>query len=137
MIFCLLSLDYETTWISDFFTMRQHLDALSSGVARPYHNQYNLELQRHCRYDSAVLSPVRLDLYITPRSSHLDSAVARMTRQHCRQHDSASTSCHGQVASTVPSLALLNGIIASMTWPLHRVVAKSMQQLHRHHDITA
>jgi hypothetical protein len=44
MIFCLLSLGYEPIKLSVFFTMQQHLDALSSGAAQPYHNQYNLEL---------------------------------------------------------------------------------------------
>jgi hypothetical protein len=38
MIFCLLSLGYEPTRISDFFMMREHLDALNSGVAQPYHS---------------------------------------------------------------------------------------------------
>jgi hypothetical protein len=47
MIFCLLSLGYEPTKISDFFMMRQHLDALGLGAAQPYNNQYKLELQRH------------------------------------------------------------------------------------------
>jgi hypothetical protein len=50
----LLSLGYEPTRISDFFTMPQHLNALSSGVVQPYHNQYNHELQRHCQHDSVA-----------------------------------------------------------------------------------
>jgi hypothetical protein len=52
----LLSLSYKLTRISDFFTMRQHLDALISGVVQPYHNQYNIDLQCHRQHDSVALS---------------------------------------------------------------------------------
>jgi hypothetical protein len=39
-----MSLGYKPAQISDFFMMRQYLDALSSGAAQPYYGQYNLEL---------------------------------------------------------------------------------------------
>jgi hypothetical protein len=44
---------------------------------------------------------------MTQRQHHIVAKSLRqhhcgMTRQLCRQHDSASTSCHGQVASAVP-----------------------------------
>jgi hypothetical protein len=52
----LLSLSYKLTRISDFFTMRQHLDVPILGAAQPYHNHYNLELQCHRQHDSIVLS---------------------------------------------------------------------------------
>jgi hypothetical protein len=38
------SLGYKLTRIFDIFTMRQYLDAPISGVAQPYHGQYNFEL---------------------------------------------------------------------------------------------
>jgi hypothetical protein len=57
MLFFLLSLGYNPIKISSFFTMRQHLDALSLGAAQPYHNQYNLELQRRRQLDLVALSP--------------------------------------------------------------------------------
>jgi hypothetical protein len=103
----LLSLGYKPTRICDFFTMRQHLDALISGVVQPYHSQH----------DSVTLSPVWLGIYIAPRPSRLDSFVTSMTRhlhrvvvkspqqrchQHHHQHDSASLLCHGKVTSVDP-----------------------------------
>jgi protein gp37 len=123
MIFCLLSPDYKPTWISDFFMMRQHVDALSSGVVQPYHSQYSLELQRHRQQDSTV-----------PSSAWLGSTVTNVTRQHRRQHDSASISRHGQVIPATLSLASLSSTIASMTWHLHHIVTKSPWQCHRQHD---
>jgi hypothetical protein len=65
------------------------------------------------------------------------SAITSMTRQHCRQHDSASTSCRGHVTSAALLLELLNSIIASMTRHLQRTIARSPQEPHRQHDSVA
>jgi hypothetical protein len=46
-----------------------------------------------------------------------------MTRQHHLQYDSIATSCHGQVASVVPSPAWLDNTAVSMTWQRHRATA--------------
>jgi hypothetical protein len=40
----LLSLGYKLTRIFKLLTVRQHLDALISGPAQPYHSRYNPEL---------------------------------------------------------------------------------------------
>jgi hypothetical protein len=83
------------------------------------------------------------------------SGIASMTRHHCPQHDSTSTSRRGQVASIASSPAWLSSIVtsmtrinitpqpsrlgsvvASMTRHLHYAMAKSPRQ-HRHqHDST-
>jgi hypothetical protein len=85
--------------------MRQHLDALILGAAQPDHSQYNLELQRHRQHDLAALLPASLSVYIAPWPSRLSSVVTSMTRQHCRQHDSASISRHSLVTSAASSPA--------------------------------
>jgi hypothetical protein len=72
-----------------------------------------------------------------PRPSRLNSATASMTRQHYRQHDSATTSCHNQAILVVPSLAWLGGTITTMTRFLHHVMAKSSWQHHCQHDSAA
>jgi hypothetical protein len=136
MIFCLLSPGYKPTQISDFFTMRQHIDALSSGDAQLYHSQYNLKLQRHHQHDSVALSLVWLCIYIVRWPSRLDSTITIITRQHYRQHHLTSTSCHGQVALAAPLPIWLGSIIASMTRHLHRTVAKSPWQRRHQHDST-
>jgi hypothetical protein len=60
-----------------------------------------------------------------------------MTRQHYRQHDSASTSQCGQDASVASSRAWLGTIVASMTRHLHHVVVKLPRQCHHEHDSIA
>jgi hypothetical protein len=69
--------------------------------------------------------------------SHSSSTIISMPRQHCRQHDSASTSHHGHVASTTSSPALLGSIVASMTQHLHHTAAKSPRQRRRQRDSAA
>jgi hypothetical protein len=142
----LLSFSYKLTRVSNFFTMRQHIDAPISGTAQSYHIQYYLELQCHHQRDSAVLSPAWLDIYITPRPSRPGSIVDSMTRQHSRQHDWESTTRRGQVTQqhqcqydtaalwpawldiyivqwpsrpVAPSPAWLDSIVASMIRHLH------------------
>jgi hypothetical protein len=43
--------------LHNFFTLRQHFNALKSGVVQPYHSQHNLELQRRHQHDSTAPSP--------------------------------------------------------------------------------
>jgi hypothetical protein len=80
----------------------------------------------------------------TPRCSDLRgcatlscSVIVSMTRQHYHQHDSTSTSRHGQVTSAALLLAWLSSIVASMTRHLHHVMTMSPQQLRRQHDSAA
>jgi hypothetical protein len=89
--------------------------------------------QRRRQHDLAAPSPIWLGIYITPLWSHPGNAVISMTRQHRHQHDSASTSRHGEVASAMLSPAWL----ASMSRPLHHVVAKSPQQRRHQYDSVA
>jgi hypothetical protein len=126
MIFPLLSLGIEvfSTRICNFFMMRQHLDAPILGAAQPYHNQH----------DSIALSLAWLSIYIMPRPSHPSSVVASMTRQHRCQHDSISTSRHGQVTLATLLLVRLDSIVAIITQHIHRTVAKSPKQHRCQHD---
>jgi hypothetical protein len=102
------------------------------------------------QHDSAASSSVWLSIYITLRSSCLDSAITSITqhlhltvakspRQHRLQHDSISTSRHDQVTLLAPSSAWLDiyiisqpsclGItVSSMTQHLPHAAAKSPQK---------
>jgi hypothetical protein len=121
----LLSLGYKPTWISDFFTMRQHFDAPISGLC-------NLTTASTTLSYSVIASMTR----------HLHHAATKLPRQHRHQHDSAallptwlSSILHrGQVNPAASSLAWLGSIVASMTQHLHRVTAKSPWQHRRQHD---
>jgi hypothetical protein len=135
----LLSLGYKPTLISEFFTMRQHHDALISGVAQPYHSQYNLELQCHRQHDSIATShhdqvtltassPIWLGSIIASITQHLHHVAAKSPRQCCHQHDSISTSRHGQYVPAAPLPAWLGSIVVSMTCHLHRVTTKLSRQ---------
>jgi hypothetical protein len=92
MIFCQLSLGYEPTQISDFFTLRQHFDAPSSGAAQPYHSQHNLELRRHHQHDSTALSPAWLGSTVASMTQHLYRTMAKSSRQRHSQHNSTAPS---------------------------------------------
>jgi hypothetical protein len=93
------------------------------------HHAAVMSPRQRCRqHDLVALSPALLDIYIaswpihptasspawlssivTRMTRHLhcaaanspDSVIASMTRQHCRQHDSASISCRDQVTLAV------------------------------------
>jgi hypothetical protein len=82
-------------------------------------------------------SPAWLSIYIASRWCCLGSAIASITRQYCRQHDSAFKPCYGLVTSAEPSLAWLSSIITSMTHHIHRDAAKSPRQHYRQHDSTS
>jgi hypothetical protein len=83
------------------------------------HNITPINERATCLTYSAVKdfewSPAWLGIHITTQPSRPGSIVASMTQQHCRQHDSASTSHHGQVTQAASSLAWLSSIIASIT----------------------
>jgi hypothetical protein len=81
--------------------------------------------QRRRQYDSIALSPAWLGIYIASLLSRLGSVIASVTRQHCRQHDSVSTSRRDQVTPATSSSAWLGSIVISIIWYLHRVTAKS------------
>jgi hypothetical protein len=87
----------------------QHLDAPISGAAQPTTSSTTLSC----------------------------SAIASMTWQHYRQHDSTSTSRRGQVTSTTSSPAWPDSIVASMTQHLHRATVELPQQRHHQHDSVA
>jgi hypothetical protein len=129
----LLPLGYKLTQIFDFFTMRQHLDASISGVAQPYHSQYNPWV--------AAPSWAWLSSIIASMTQHLHRVAAKSHRQchrqHCHQHDSTSTLRHGQVAPATSSPAWFSSIVASMTWHQHHATTKSPRQRRRQHDSAA
>jgi hypothetical protein len=132
----LLSLDYKPTRTSDFFMMRQHLNAPISGAAQPYHSQYNpwvtIMTQQHChQHDSAstsfcdqvapaLSSPAWLGSIVANMTRHLHHVVAKLLRQRHHQHDSATL-----------SPAWLSSIVTSMTRHLHHAAAKLPWQCHR------
>jgi hypothetical protein len=58
------------------------------------------------------------------------SAIASMTLQHRRQHDSTYTSRRDQVTLAAPSPAWLGNTVISMIRHLHHVADKSPRQCH-------
>jgi hypothetical protein len=80
--------------------------------------------QHHHQHDSTTSSPAWFDIYTVSRPGCPDSAVVSITRhlhrtmtkssrQHYRQRDSTSISRHGQVTSTAPSSAWLEGLAST------------------------
>jgi hypothetical protein len=112
----LLSLGYKLTRISNFFTMRQHLDAPILGAVQPYHNEYNLELR---------CTPAWLGKIVTSMTRHLHCTAARSPQLRHRQHDSVAPRPHG-LESISP--AWHSSIVTSMTQHMHRATAKSPRQ---------
>jgi hypothetical protein len=74
----LLSLGYKPTWISDFLTIRQHLDAPISGLC----NLTTTSMTRQCRHkhELVALSLAWLSPNIMPQPNRPDSIVASLTR---------------------------------------------------------
>jgi hypothetical protein len=104
-----------------------------------YHSatsQHEYQISSQCD-NTSMLQSQGLHNLTTTSTTLSCSAIASMTRQHCCQHDSTSTSPRGQVALAASSLAWLGSIVAIMTRHLYRVAAKSPQQRHRQHDSTA
>jgi hypothetical protein len=132
----LLSLSYKLRWISDFFSMRQHLDGLISGATQPYHSQYNPWV--------AAPSPAWLGSTIISMTQHLHCATIKSPWQHHHRHDLAALSPAWlgiNIASwpsppAAPSPAWLRiyitlwpsspgSAVTSMTRHLHHATAKS------------
>jgi hypothetical protein len=84
--------------------------------------------QRHCQYDSSTTSPhgqVTSAMTLRLDQHRLGSAVTSRTQQRYRQQNSAA-----------PSPAWLGSSVASITWPLHRTMAKSPRQPRHQYDST-
>jgi hypothetical protein len=128
-------------WLSIYITPRPSRPDSAVG-SMTQHHRASMAWHLYHQHDSAALSLARLGIYIASWPSRLSSVIASMTRQHhasitrhlhhvmanspwqCRhqhvsvaprQHDSTSTSCHGQIVTAAPSLAWLGITVSSMT----------------------
>jgi hypothetical protein len=117
-----------------------------ASMTRQHHHRYaSTSTSHHGEVTSEVPSPTWLGSTVVGMSRHLHHATIKwpqqcrrsMTRQHCRQYDSTSTSRRGQVASAVPSPPWLSNTITSMTRHLHTAIASMTQKHHRQHDSTS
>jgi hypothetical protein len=84
----------------------------------------NVNLTSSCCDNTLMIWARGLHNLTTASTTLSCSAITSMTQQRHHQHDLATTSRHGQVASVAPSLAWLGSTIASMTQHQHRTMAK-------------
>jgi hypothetical protein len=135
MIFYLLSLGYVSTWISMKIGMSIQLFHAAT-TPRCSELEGYTTLPQPIQLWVVVPSPAWLSSAIASMTRHWHRAVAKLHRQHRRQHDLTAPSPVWLSIDITPWSSRLSNTVTSMTRHRHRAVAMS-PQLHPHqHDST-